>query len=279
MTDLWCPGAIRVPAPRGLWGSYVENYTWRGVLHTTESDQYPVSVQNYFGKSYWPHFTGGQAADGRRALFQHIPLNYSARALVNESGGVETNRAHAVQMEIVWRAANAPNMPDWLLNIVRTAMRYSEEAVGILPIAPVFYGLDAGFTLASPTAKQRMTTAQWNVFSGWCGHQHVPENSHWDPGKIPIDKLLPAPTPAPDPDEEDDMPRYEILIPTDFNGHTHDANGNPLGPQVVVKGNRWTTCTSQEEHDRLVQDGAVVRTADPFIMGITTNQLAEYKPR
>ena len=23
----------------------------------------------------------------------------------------------------------------------------------------------------------------WNAFTGWCAHQHVPENTHWDIGK------------------------------------------------------------------------------------------------
>jgi hypothetical protein len=34
-----------------------------------------------------------------------------------------------------------------------------------------------------------MSDDEWNAFNGWCGHQHVPENSHWDPGKLNIDHL------------------------------------------------------------------------------------------
>jgi hypothetical protein len=35
-----------------------------------------------------------------------------------------------------------------------------------------------------------MTEDEWNNFDGWCGHQHVPENEHWDPGKLDIGRLL-----------------------------------------------------------------------------------------
>ena len=35
-----------------------------------------------------------------------------------------------------------------------------------------------------------MTNDEWNDFDGWCGHQHVPENEHWDPGKLDIGRLL-----------------------------------------------------------------------------------------
>jgi LysM repeat protein len=35
-----------------------------------------------------------------------------------------------------------------------------------------------------------MTFAQWLRFRGVCGHQHVPENDHRDPGAIDINKLM-----------------------------------------------------------------------------------------
>jgi hypothetical protein len=37
---------------------------------------------------------------------------------------------------------------------------------------------------------QRMTFAQWRAFYGWCGHQHVPENDHGDPGSLDFAGLL-----------------------------------------------------------------------------------------
>ena len=37
-----------------------------------------------------------------------------------------------------------------------------------------------------------MTDQEWDQFGGVCGHQHVPENTHWDPGAIDWDTLLPV---------------------------------------------------------------------------------------
>lgn len=206
--NLWHPDTILVPAAQELWGDYRGNTPPRGVLHTTETDYYPPSTKSYFGHKSWPHSTIGEAKDGRRGIFGHIPINRAARALKNPAGGVETNAAHAVQCEIVWRAGNAAAMPDWLLDLVASWMRYVEATVGVQRTAATFYGQNAGFTVASVNAKQRMTAAQWNTFNGWCGHQHVPENDHWDPGAIPIDRLLntaTSPHPQPPTQEDDDM--------------------------------------------------------------------------
>lgn len=202
MSDLWHPNAIQVPAPADKWGTYRGDTPYRGVLHTTETDTYTPSTSSYYGHQSWPHATiGHNKQTGVPTIWQHIPINRAARALKNPAGGVETNAAHAVQSEIVWRASKSPQMPDDLLAVLRSWMRWCELSVHIKPQAPPFYGADAGFTLATPTARQRMTPAAWNAFNGWCGHQHVPENDHWDPGAIPIDRLLKnAPT------GDDDMP-------------------------------------------------------------------------
>src|SRR5690606_3658218 len=39
-------------------------------------------------------------------------------------------------------------------------------------------------------ARQRMSGDQWETYRGWCGHQHVPENDHGDPGAVDIANLL-----------------------------------------------------------------------------------------
>lgn len=83
--------------------------------------------------------------------------------------------------------------------------------------------------------------------------------------------------PDPQPVPEDDV--KEIHIPVDDAGNTHDANGDPYGPQLAVLGNRYTTLESQEEHDLLVAAGYVVRKTKPFENLLNHNQLLEYHPR
>ncbi|HEY6222818.1 MAG TPA: hypothetical protein VIW26_03470, partial [Gemmatimonadales bacterium] len=43
----------------------------------------------------------------------------------------------------------------------------------------------------------RFTAAAWLAFDGWCGHQHVPNNDHGDPGAIDIARLLAIAAPTP----------------------------------------------------------------------------------
>ncbi len=36
----------------------------------------------------------------------------------------------------------------------------------------------------------RMSNSQWSNYRGHCGHQHVPENDHGDPGAFPMAAIL-----------------------------------------------------------------------------------------
>lgn len=191
-------------------------------LHTTEGFSWP----SYGGGASAPHMTILPNIKSKSvSIRQHFPAGKSSRALVNLAGGVETNTLNVFQIELIgtcdsryrerWGSKRAgvdyiywPDAPQWLL-----------EA-----IAPVFRWLDAewpNFKVADATprgwvkypdsyglrANQRMTFAEWRNAYGIFGHQHVPENTHGDPGNFPIAKLIaaikgttpapPAPTPAP----------------------------------------------------------------------------------
>ena len=156
----------------------------RGVLHTTEGGSAAGAIGAYKKHNSWPHFTVAQ--DGK--VYQHVPLDRAARSLQNQSGGVETNRQGAIQIEVVGYAAR----PDWPLAQVTAMillMRWIEAQTGIKPGTFPVFGDSKQYGLRNPL---EFTPAQWNDFNGWCGHQHVPENSHWDPGAINIANLLPT---------------------------------------------------------------------------------------
>lgn len=182
--NVWHPRAVRVEPRKAASSSYVEG-PWRQVLHTTELKSYSPSRESYYGHDSFPHATITAAA-----IHQHYPIDRAARALKNLPGGVETNRLRCVQAEIVWVAAECPAMPTELLDNVRDWVRWVQGETGHQLVAPQFFGADAGFIVASSTARQRMTPEVWKNFNGICGHQHVPENDHWDPGAINISYLL-----------------------------------------------------------------------------------------
>jgi len=191
--ETWYPDAQRDECPANLWGATFA--PTRGVLHTTESKgQYrPAGNGTYFGHTSFPHFT---VSAGR--VWQHIPINRGARALLNQPGGVETNNAGAVQIEIDWAAADAANIPaDTLAAAARLVAWISAEAgfsCTWTDKGAHDYPPEDGHRLGREP--WRMSFDEWTRFRGWCGHCHVPENNHGDPGRLPIDRIFP---------QEDDM--------------------------------------------------------------------------
>lgn len=179
---------------------------WSLVLHTTEGSTIEGAISALDRQNSWPQL---MACPNTKRRIQAIDTEFAGKALSNKSGGVETNRENTIQIEIVGFAAESQDWPDewydWLGVILRPIMDHH----GIIRTGPRFYGQDAGFTLASPDAPQRMSFDEWNAFGGVCGHQHVPENDHWDPGKFDLTHFLKATTTAPpvpeQPEAEGDM--------------------------------------------------------------------------
>lgn len=161
--ELWYPGAVRHVLEDA--GPFVSNLPWRGILHTTEGSSTSGAIGAYVANRSSPHFTFN--LDSPIVVTQHIPLNRAARALQNLPGGVETNRVPCIQIEFVGHARNG--------------IRYSEEFRKLLTWIEQQTGIKADY----PTKSQpKFSYDQWNRYGGWCGHIHVPENNHTDPGMV-----------------------------------------------------------------------------------------------
>lgn len=179
LLNTFYPSATRILFNGADGGAYTAG-PFRGILHTTETERFNPSTNQYYGHKNPPHFT---LHDG--TIYQHFPIDRAARALANPAGGVQTNRRSAIQIEIAWGAARIADMPEKNWVALREWMRWVESACDIQPICPLFgdsreYGFKNSLEL-SPE--------EWKAFNGWCGHQHVPENAHWDPGAIPMERL------------------------------------------------------------------------------------------
>jgi len=144
----------------------------RLVWHTTEG----YGLPSYVGSN--PHFTLDPKTG---VLYQHQPVTGAARALANASGGVETNTRGAIQVELIGFAAQTQTWSDDTYAEVAELARWIEKHCGVPRSCDVTFGGPPG---------QRMSADKWNAYSGHCGHQHVPENDHWDPGAFRIDKVL-----------------------------------------------------------------------------------------
>lgn len=169
------------------------------VLHTTEGGSWP----SYGGGASAPHLTAMPDRASRRLLFrQHFPFEVSARALVNASGGVETNTLNSVQIELVGTCDPAlhrrlpslmfwPDAPDWALQGLAHFVRELHDKFPAFPIRDCAPRGWLPYPPSFGTARgQRMSFDEWRRAVGICGHQHVPENVHGDPGAFPIKRLL-----------------------------------------------------------------------------------------
>lgn len=210
MSDGWLPGYEHYPilgctGP----GTYIGLPT-RWVGHTTESSfgSMDTLIGFFQGRPCsTPHFAI-DPSNGRKVQF--IPITWASAALKNMAGGVETNRANAIQTEVIGRAGETHNWGDELLQAVgehlADLIRYGADFD--IHNWPETVGAMDGF-IARPDAPQRFSYPTWNGFPGSCWHQHVPEQDHWDGGKINMGRIVehaqasldgtatPLPTPPP----------------------------------------------------------------------------------
>jgi hypothetical protein len=187
---MWHPGAVRRTHPDA--GSF-RGGGHKLVWHTTEV----AGLPNYGGSA--PHFTL-DPADGR--LWQHIPLNRAARALME--GG--PNFWNTVQVELIGyadtdlakrRGTPARAVVNWRAghySRIAELARWIESNFGVPRRCAVdFVGNGHTAHLASLDAVKS--------YAGHLGHQHVNGNTHWDPGlfkiKLVLGKARPAAAPKP----------------------------------------------------------------------------------
>lgn len=216
ITD-WIPTAERLQIT-GCTGPGITQFgEWSVTLHTLEGSIATALRLFQERPCYCPHLT---IAPKSRRVVQHIPLSWPAAALNNDTGGVETNRAREIQIEIEGFAAEAHLWPDDELAFIGGVLA-DVVACGVpinLDHHPRFVGTEAGF-IARKDAPQRMSPAAWYAFDGVCGHQHVPENDHWDPGRLDIDTVIrhaKARLGQPDNDEEGELMAAIDDIRTEF---------------------------------------------------------------
>lgn len=179
--------------PKAVWkgngvsgGSYI-GVPWRLVLHTTETEVLP----SYDSGAFAPHLTYSPKT---RTFYQHTSLLTAARSLRNEPGGIETNRANAIQLEIICYSnkplADAEPSRLWVGDLSPENLSDIREFAEWLGVPPVWPGKQAASYAAANAAGFRMTESEWYAYNGICGHQHVPESDHWDPGMLDWDSLL-----------------------------------------------------------------------------------------
>lgn len=167
-----CPFATWKPIS-GPSGSYTGG-PFKIVHHTTEGSTAQGAFSAFKASRSDPHFTVDATT-----IFQHIDTSEAARALRNSSGGVQTNRDSAIQIEVVGFAHRPKTRPT--LEKVRKLCRWIEETHNVpRDIWPNGFPKPATASGQDPGGHNR-NAANWDTRSGHYGHSNVPENTHWDP--------------------------------------------------------------------------------------------------
>ncbi len=167
MGGLWHPHAVRKEhINAGGFQGGGKKIVW----HTTEG----TSLPNYGGSA--PHFT---LDPEKGSLWQHIPLNRAGRALV--AGG--PNFWNAIQIELIGYAKETHRWSADRYQRIAALARWIEANFGVPRSTSVTFAGNGG-------TPHLASTAAFRDYAGHLGHQHVPGNTHWDPGQFKIELVL-----------------------------------------------------------------------------------------
>lgn len=185
MALAWMPNVTRQPEGNG--GSMVGGPP-RAVWHVTWSEldghgrmpafdnivNYLKSV-NYCPHIMWDPFTG--------RIVQFYGAGESARALANQSGGVETNRMGraCIQVEIYFTPGCIVNGKKYS-TVADTPCKGLDEIVAWMRSLGIPDAWPSGWPQWSDNSR---SATKWQTKAGHYGHCHVPENDHSDPGPMP----------------------------------------------------------------------------------------------
>lgn len=162
-----CPFALWHPV--GYDGGAYTGGPYRVVLHTTEGGSAAGALEIF------KHHFAPQFVVDATTVYQLID---SARAgsAMQHNGEPQTNRLSAVQIEMVGYAERAKGLP--LLTMTRKLLRWIETTHDVPriwpngPSKPAVNGHDPG--------SHNRSVIGW-LKGGYFGHEHVPQNFHWDP--------------------------------------------------------------------------------------------------
>ncbi len=147
------------------------------LLHTTEGRSFSGAFVTLDKNRSWSHFLLS-FEEKRKAQF--IEIGQGAKSLSNNAAdGYQTNKANVVQVEICGYSNEAPNWStaklDWL------AQCFSEiRQAWNFPLNHLDFKVPA----------TRLSDKAFVDYAGITGHQHCPDNDHWDPGALNVPYIV-----------------------------------------------------------------------------------------
>lgn len=188
---LWLPGAVAVPSAHdggSMTGSdaYATFHTFEGPYSLTavNAAKRLIAAGNEVTLTFNPVLGG---------IAQMVPANRAGRGLMNNPGGVETNRQGKVniQIEVVAYAAHP-----WTQDLTEAGRADLRRLLAWLDALGVPRTHPAGDQGPGPNGPFNRSTAAWNGSGGYFCHGDVPENWHWDHGGVKFSDVWAAAAPV-----------------------------------------------------------------------------------
>lgn len=181
---MWLPNYERYEYARLAGKSYQFTHNPKGCMHTTEGGSISGAMGAY--APYPPHLIYDWR--NRRGV-QHVRLD---RAAYSAMDGNDDD--YMIQVELVGFAAETRSWPEEALRNIAADVVAPLEQYFKIPRQVVWHGFKDGrdgITLATESSPIRLSPIQLRDFSGWLGHQHLPApDDHWDPGALPMARIL-----------------------------------------------------------------------------------------
>lgn len=177
MITPWLPGYERIDLDDALTYTSTSADDWKKVDHSMEGSLESCIQVFKADPGKASHFA--LSMDGRKVQF--IAIHHSAKSLRNLSGGVQTNRDHAIQTELegFTNGGGDRNVANWSDGYYRLIAQHHVD---------VWEASARAFPLVATKRRwdvvDRMTPQEYDDFAGICAHRHVPENDHTD---VPLD--------------------------------------------------------------------------------------------
>lgn len=150
------------------------------ILHTVEGPKPNWAAL----KKGIPHYT----YDSDGMVYQHLHLDVAAYTLANIGDGPSPNSDAGVviQIEMAGYAKDSATRPDAWYARLKELLEYICDAVDCPYEFPLTFVGDEAYGVDGVA---RIPWDNYTRLSGIIGHQHVPKNDHWDPGKLDVGKL------------------------------------------------------------------------------------------
>ena len=190
---LWLPDAIRDDHKQHL--AWTETTSPKACLHTTEGSGYP----SYAGWTHDPHLTVMPIPGKGIEFKQHVDFGHASFALKHTQAQA-TNTDYVIQIECIgtsdinlhnqhgwyyWPEADDAVLEDFYNKIV---VPLSDPNCMGIPIKSTVTWRNFSTNRGSGN-EVRLSNSQYDTYSGWLAHQHVPQNDHTDTD-FRIHKLL-----------------------------------------------------------------------------------------